>query len=189
LENLRKYLRNLPAHVSEAAEVSDQQKGVAPPAIEKPIPPGARRIELVPPSEMRRRRMPLVDTIRNRRSRRSFSDEAMSLEDLSFLLWATQGIREIHPKRIHAFRTVPSGGCRHPFETYLWVRHVEGVPPGLWRYSAMGHTVIGVWETAPKDAPACPRSALGSRLSTRRRWPSCGRRFRTERSSATGRTC
>jgi SagB-type dehydrogenase family enzyme len=88
--------------------------------------------------------MPLVEAIRNRESRRVFSDEALSLEELAFLLWATQGIRRIHPQRVWAMRTVPSGGCRHPFETYLWVRNVKSVPPGLYRYSALEHALVAV---------------------------------------------
>ena len=37
------------------------------------------------------------------------------------------------------FRTVPSGGARHPFETYLLVRRIEGVEPGLYRYLPLEH--------------------------------------------------
>jgi SagB-type dehydrogenase family enzyme len=101
-------------------------------------------IPLVPTAEIKLGTTPLVDAIRNRESRRQFSSEALTLEELSFLLWATQGVRRIHPKRVWAMRNVPSGGCRHPFETYLWVRNVESVPQGLYRYSALEHKLVAV---------------------------------------------
>jgi len=161
MEDLHKYLKNPPFEVLEAAGESDQRKGVEAPPIEKAILEGAKRIDLVPPEALNLGAMPLMDAIRERKSRRTFSGEPLTLEELSFLLWATQGIREIHPKRVHAFRTVPSGGCRHPFETYLDVRRVEGVPNGLWRYSALEHALIGVWEEAPEGSPSLAEVCYG----------------------------
>lgn len=38
-----------------------------------------------------------------------------------------------------ARRTVPSGGCRHPFETYLVINRVDGIEPGLYRYQPLEH--------------------------------------------------
>ena len=38
-------------------------------------------------------------------------------------------------------RTVPSGGARHAFETYLVVRHVEGLRPGAYHYLPMEHAL------------------------------------------------
>jgi SagB-type dehydrogenase family enzyme len=139
----RQYLRNLPPEALDSYE-SDQRKGVTPPPLEKPIEAGAKVIPLVPAAGLTLGRMPLIDAIRKRESRRAFSDEALSLEELSYLLWATQGIRKIHPQRVWAMRTVPSGGCRHPMETYLWVRNVESVPPGLYRYAPLEHALVAV---------------------------------------------
>ncbi len=83
----------------------------------------------------------LVDAIRNRSSHRKFTDAPLTLPELSFLLWATQGIREVvHPGC--AFRVVPSAGCRHAFETYLAVSNVEGLPPGIYRYLAVEHALV-----------------------------------------------
>ena len=63
----------------------------------------------------------------------------MSLEELSFLLWATQGVRGLIRDGLVTLRTVPSGGGMHPFETYLLVNRVEGVEPGIYRYLAVEH--------------------------------------------------
>jgi SagB-type dehydrogenase family enzyme len=61
------------------------------------------------------------------------------LEQLSFLLWATQGIRSINGEGTVVKRTVPSAGGRHPFETYLAVSRIEGLEPGLYRYLPLEH--------------------------------------------------
>jgi SagB-type dehydrogenase family enzyme len=112
---------------------TDQQRGVPPPPITKPAPPDAPRIDLVPPAEFTSGRMPLLDAINKRRSRRAFTDAPLTLEELSFLLWSCQGVEKV-ANEIRAFRTVPSAGCRHPFETYILVNRVEGLTPGLYRY-------------------------------------------------------
>ena len=63
----------------------------------------------------------------------------MSLLQLSFLLWGTQGVKDIRGKSYATLRTVPAGGARHPFETYLLVRQVEGLVPGMYHYLPMTH--------------------------------------------------
>jgi SagB-type dehydrogenase family enzyme len=164
MENLRQYLKNPPVEVFENAEESDQRKGIQAPPLEKPIPEGATVIPLVPREKITLGSMSLIQAIGDRRSHRSYTDEALTLEELSYLLWATQGIREIHPRRIHAFRTVPSGGCRHPFETYLRIHKVGGVPAGLWRYSALEHALVSVWRERPEDSPSLADVCFGQQF-------------------------
>ncbi len=81
----------------------------------------------------------LQTAISRRESRRKFSDQTLALAELSYLLWATQGVRKSNEKA--SFRTVPSGGARHPFETYLFVTRVEGLEPGLYRYLPFEHAL------------------------------------------------
>ncbi|WP_291316840.1 SagB/ThcOx family dehydrogenase [Desulfuromonas sp.] len=83
----------------------------------------------------------LVAAIGNRKSHRRFKDEQLSLAELAFLLWSTQGIREsVGPGC--AYRVVPSAGCRHAFETYLVVSSVGGLAPGVYRYLPVDHALV-----------------------------------------------
>ena len=111
-------------------EQSDQSKGVTPPAFSKPITgqviklPAFDNIIKTPDYQQ------LLDT---RRSLRSYTGAAMSQAQLAFMLWSVQGVQHYRGD-VATFRTVPSGGARHPFETYIAVQHVEGLAPGLYRY-------------------------------------------------------
>lgn len=96
-------------------------------------------IDLVPRSEFSVGREPIIDVIDRRRSRRQFVASPLSLEELSYLLWATQGVYEVG---VRTKRNVPSGGSRHPFETYLAVFNVEGVASGLYRYLPLDYKLV-----------------------------------------------
>jgi len=121
---------------------TDQNRGIAPPPIEKPFPSDAKLIDLVPAKELHDISVMNVFTaISNRRSRRVFSPDALTLKELSFLLWATQGVRNIAGPGT-AFRTVPSAGCRHAMETYLSVFNVAGLEKGIYRYLPMEHQLL-----------------------------------------------
>jgi SagB-type dehydrogenase family enzyme len=96
-------------------------------------------------------RIDLVSAIGSRSSRRRFSKQPLTLAEVSFLLWATQGVRGGDPPDA-ALRTVPSAGARHSFETYLSVHRVEGVSQGLYRYLPLEHQLVFV--KAPSNLPA-----------------------------------
>jgi SagB-type dehydrogenase family enzyme len=85
--------------------------------------------------------MDLQSAISHRRSRRSFNSEPLTQEELSFLLWATQGITE-PLDRGTALRTVPSAGARHALETYLCVFRVRGLEAGFYRYLPLEHQLL-----------------------------------------------
>jgi SagB-type dehydrogenase family enzyme len=121
---------------------TDQKKQVPPPTVQKPYPEDAILVDLVPATQLTVGRMPLIEAIEKRRSRRKFTSEALSLEELSFLLWATQGVSKIFREGEATLRTVPSGGARHPFETYLLVNRVDGLQPALYRYLPLDHTLV-----------------------------------------------
>lgn len=120
---------------------TDQRKGLPPPPPQTPHSDGAEVFALIPPSDMQTGAMPLIDAIRSRESRRSYSEDHLTLEELSFLLWAAQGVRRIvgSEDRPAVYRTVPSAGARHPLETYVAISRVAGLQPGLYRYLSLEH--------------------------------------------------
>lgn len=121
---------------------TDQSLGVSPPPIEKPYSANTERIDLLAPDKFQA--LPSVDllfAIANRHSSRQFSETPFTLEELSFLLWATQGVQEqLGPG--HARRTVPSAGARHALETHLCILNVKGLDMGLYRYLPLEHQLL-----------------------------------------------
>src|SRR5882672_1951156 len=92
LAQLRVMLKGFPG---EWRPDSDRNQQRAEPPAEKTVPAGARKIALVPLAEIHLGDMPVREAIAARRSTRDFNDAALSLEELSFLLWATQGVTAI----------------------------------------------------------------------------------------------
>lgn len=119
---------------------TDQNKGIAPPPLEKPYSHDAPKIKLREADWGRKFPINLTEAMASRESRRRYSDEPLNLEELSFLLWATQGVRFI--AGANAFRTVPSAGCRHALETYLAIFNVENISPGIYRYLPLSHELL-----------------------------------------------
>jgi len=79
----------------------------------------------------------LWNTLKSRQSVRSFKNQTLSLQNLSQILWATQGVtREIHG---HAFRAAPSAGALYPVETYLSLYNTENIEPGIYHYAVKSH--------------------------------------------------
>lgn len=77
----------------------------------------------------------LEKCISQRRSVRSFSGEAITLEQVGQLLWAGQGITG--PQR--GLRAAPSAGALYPLEFYVVAARVRGLEPGIYRYYPAGH--------------------------------------------------
>ena len=124
-----------------------QIKHMSPTAQEegKPQPPlfkayEGERIHL-PKPESSTPSISLHDAITKRRSHRKFNRESLTLEHLSYALWATQGImRQIHDRA--TLRTVPSAGARHAFETWILVNHMETLKAGLYAYEPASHALV-----------------------------------------------
>jgi SagB-type dehydrogenase family enzyme len=126
--------------------VSDQEQGLPQPPLQKPVTDGAEIIGLPKFDESIFAKTDVYACLKDRRSRRKYKDHQLSLQELSFLLWATQGVDRKMDNNYATFRPVASAGARHPFETYLWIFNVEGLKKGVYRYLALSHELMFVKE-------------------------------------------
>lgn len=119
--------------------VSDQQQGLPQPPMDKAYV-SAKSISLPKDFEDVVKKNNFLELMNQRTSRRNYNTEPLTLKELAFLLWTTQGVKAVVGKKNKAtIRTVPSAGARHPFETYLFVNYVEGLEPGRYHYVATEH--------------------------------------------------
>jgi SagB-type dehydrogenase family enzyme len=94
--------------------------------------PGVDRVALPDPHGYQG--LSLEETIETRRSVRDYAAEPLSLEELSRLLHAAQGITNQW-----GFRAAPSAGALYPIELYASVHDVAGLEPGLYHYAVREH--------------------------------------------------
>jgi len=139
LERYRYFLKDSIRKTIDFSQ-TDQNQGIPAPPITKPYPPNSPRIHLPIIDWKEKFDLNLVLAIENRKSQRNFTKESLNIEEVSFLLWATQGIRFNAGK--YAFRNVPSAGCRHALETYLTIFNVEGIEKGVYRYLPTSHELL-----------------------------------------------
>jgi SagB-type dehydrogenase family enzyme len=78
----------------------------------------------------------LEQTLLLRRSVRTYSRDPLTVDEITQLLWAAQGIT--HPR---GYRTAPSAGALYPLELYAAVGHVVGLPTGFYRYRCLEHAL------------------------------------------------
>jgi SagB-type dehydrogenase family enzyme len=141
---MRQYRSFLKDSIRKAIDFSqtDQNRGIMPPPVEKPYSKEKKRIDLPKFDEFYDiSKIELITAIKNRESRRLYSSKSIAIKELSFLLWSTQGIRQVLDVG-HALRTVPSAGCRHALETYLCVFHVQELEQGIYRYLPVEHQLL-----------------------------------------------
>jgi len=101
---------------------------------------------------------PLFSLLNRRRSIRSFLPACTSLEALRDCLFAGLGITgflDTHfsgSARYIPMKMTPSGGGRNPYEAFVYVLHVEGLPRGIYHYSALENS-LGLVADTPKVSP------------------------------------
>lgn len=141
---------------------ADQFQGLAAPSLEKPIPEDGRFISLPQPGKISTPPLELRSAIESRRSIREYARDPLTLQELAYLLWCTQGIVQRH-EPYATFRNVPSAGGRHAFETYLQVNRVIDLEPGLYRYLAFSHRLMAIEissDMADRLTQACLRQDM-----------------------------
>ena len=83
----------------------------------------------------------LEQTLLERRSTRSYTGEPVTLQEISQLLWAAQGITNAA-----GFRTAPSAGALYPLELYVVAGDVTGLEPGVYHYLPKQHELVQLVE-------------------------------------------
>ncbi|MEW6359234.1 MAG: SagB/ThcOx family dehydrogenase [Planctomycetota bacterium] len=87
--------------------------------------------------------MSIEEGLARRRSVRQYATGSLTLDQVSQLLWACQGVTNKE-----GYRAAPSAGATFPIEMYLVVGDVEGVEPGLYHYDILDHAL---WRTKKED--------------------------------------
>lgn len=124
---------------------TDAKKGISQPPKVKPYEINANVIDLPTINENSLTNKNIYTCIKERRSTRFYSDQPISLEELSYLLWATQGITSTNKAGL-TYRTVPCSGATHSFESYLLIRNVENIKKGVYRYLPVEHKLLFMFE-------------------------------------------
>lgn len=145
IEQQRDFLKD---HLRQQIDfyLTDQNRGVMPPPVQRPPRADQTVIEL-PATDSNGSHTgafagtDVLDAIEQRQSHRHYTAESLTVAEVGLLLWATQGIRQTINDGC-ALRTVPSAGCRHAFESYLFVSNVDGLEPGIYRYLPLQHALV-----------------------------------------------
>lgn len=116
---------------------TDQSKGIPAPPLEDEF--SGTIIPLPDPDVGTINSLDISVAIEARESIRNYLDAPLSMEELSYLLWCTQGVKWIFDDC--TVRTVPSAGARHAIDTYLLVKKVGDLKPGLYRFLALDHSL------------------------------------------------
>jgi SagB-type dehydrogenase family enzyme len=74
------------------------------------------------------------EALRRRRSTRKFPKKPLTLQEVSQLLWAAQGVTGAFNER-----TAPSAGGTFPLETYLVCGNVVDLDPAVYKYRVRAH--------------------------------------------------
>lgn len=128
---------------------TDRMKGLPQAPHNKPYDCNMKMIEL-PDINQEIVKKGMYQSIKDRRSTRLYSEEKISLQELSYLLWATQGITSTTKSGL-TLRTVPCSGATHSFETYLLVMGVEGLEQGVYRYEPLDHKLLFMFKLKQID--------------------------------------
>lgn len=83
----------------------------------------------------------IEETLNKRRSVREYSQEALSLNEVSQILWSAQGITDQR-----GGRTSPSAGALYPLRVYLVSGNVKNLNSGIYLYEPKGHKLQKIKE-------------------------------------------
>jgi SagB-type dehydrogenase family enzyme len=135
------------------------------PPLQLEVPEGSEVIRLPNPKRIKVADLQVRTAIERWHPVEFFSRSSISLKELSFLLWCTQGVRKNASERMMV-RNVPSSGSRYPIETYFVAGEVEGLTTGLYRYLPLTHSILT--ERLDSDLPfAMGTASMNFKIVTR----------------------
>lgn len=142
-------------YMKQSAWKRNAAKQVRPmPPFELPYPPEAKLIELTEPDFLPDKQINFLEMIELRSTVRQYDEEEqLTNKELSYLLWCTQGIKMAFPTK--TIRNVPSAGGRNALETFLYIRRVEGIEPGLYRFLPLEHKLLCVSNDPDMESKIC----------------------------------
>ena len=120
----------------EEEEATPPEEVATPPIEEEEAPPDSPgEVQLPEPSKDSD--VSIEEALLKRRSIRTYTGEALTLQEVSQLLWAAQGTTSLR-----GFRTAPSAAALYPLETYIVVGDVENLSEGVYRYETREHKYV-----------------------------------------------
>lgn len=120
------------------ANVSPENKAITPVETIKYMMPSVKPIRevIVLPKPKLTSSTALEEAIQSRRSKRYYSEQPVTQQELSQILWSAQGITDEA-----GHRAAPSARSAYPFSIYVVVRNVSGIPAGLYLYNPKDHSL------------------------------------------------
>jgi SagB-type dehydrogenase family enzyme len=114
------------------------------------------RLPTVPllPRDERADLVSLREAIKSRRSQRTFDPAFLAFDELSELLFLTNGVTEkvLTPSGyVRHLRAAPSAGALYPIEIYLGIRRVSDLPSGLYHFAPREAVLERIREGDPTD--------------------------------------
>jgi len=130
--------------------------------------PDAEKVEL--PRNWSLKEARVTPLLQNRRSLRKYLMEPITLGQLAFMLWASQGITAKSGN--YSFRTTPSGGALYPVETYFSANLVEDLDPGIYHFDVENFALdkVRADDKAEAVASACMNQKFMARAAVTFLW-------------------
>jgi len=137
-EENRKFLKAL-AWSEDSSKKTDQELGVEQPSVFKEYDKN-KLTKLKVFNELNIKEKSFSEIIVSRRSRRKFVEKALTLDELSYLVYTSYGITGESGRGV--LRAAPSGGNRQTIETYLIIQNVKGIKKGVYRYIPLENAIV-----------------------------------------------
>ncbi len=142
-------------YMKESAWKKNNAKKMRPmPPFELPYPKDAVLIDLPEPDLLPDMNVNFLEMVELRSTLRQYDDtEKLTQKELSYLLWCTQGVKMVMQTK--TVRNVPSAGGRNALETFLYIRRVENIKPGLYRFLPLEHKLVLVSDSEDTEKNIC----------------------------------